>query len=327
MSRPIIILLSGYIGSGKDTAANVFKQYNFKHISFAEELKNDISKKYNFDYNLTQTQKGKDTIVFNNKTVRDLLIEHGNGKRNFDENYWVKILANKINDQNYVISDFRFPNECFFLKQKFNDALIITIRINRFSRSKIYDVSEYALDNFAFDYTVNNHFHLQDFMFSIKKIIWKLPLKKCILDVDDTILNWSSPFSHFLKIHKKEFTPNSIIEFNKSEYFKNLKPLDYINNCSSFINLLKSNFDVVIILTNCGRLIPIVEYRITNLNKVFGKNAFNDIFFNDFNYDKSQFIKHFPIENTTFIDQTDKSTLKKINDLGYNAITLHQYLQ
>lgn len=50
MEKPIVVLVSGWMGSGKDTLVDrLVKQHGFVRFGFADELKDDVSKEMGFD--------------------------------------------------------------------------------------------------------------------------------------------------------------------------------------------------------------------------------------------------------------------------------------
>lgn len=204
-----IVLVSGFSKSGKDVFADFLVKHNCIKYSFAEELKIHVAKKYNFDYNLTQTQEGKSTLInsdwiksnnstlttntttnttisnttiSNTTTIRDLLIAEACTFRLKNPNYYAIKLVEKINfidkikdyrgelKKNIVISDWRYPNEYTFIKTAFN-CKVITVRINRHKESQVNSETEHYLDDFKFDYIIENKYSIEDLY---KNIINKL---------------------------------------------------------------------------------------------------------------------------------------------------------
>lgn len=158
-----IILISGRSGSGKDTCSSLM--VGWKRYAFADHLKDLVSERYNVNRKLCDTQEGKKSIVFSNKSLRDLLIEDGLVYKKDNSNFFIDILAEKIkNDSSdhIVVTDFRFPNEYFTLKDKLSKENIKTLNINRNLCNYIDDSSETSLDTFVFDYTIENNGTLQD---------------------------------------------------------------------------------------------------------------------------------------------------------------------
>jgi len=93
----------GYAGSGKTTLAKYFvKHYGFKHVSFANAVK-DLAKKlfpeFKYEKPLTETE-------------RYTLIAIAEAIKTIDLYYWVKQVENQIKkDENIVLDDLRFKFE------------------------------------------------------------------------------------------------------------------------------------------------------------------------------------------------------------------------
>lgn len=178
-TKRTILLISGYIGSGKDTIANyLVKNNGWYRIGIADTLKDYISKIYNIDRKLLDTQEGKKTIYKDNITYRDLLINVGCSHREQDEDFWINKVIDIIKNKDLnkiVIPDLRFINEYIKIKNTFenNGYNIYTLRVIRPNNcyEKINDISETSMDNFKFDYIINNDNSLDILYENIKSII------------------------------------------------------------------------------------------------------------------------------------------------------------
>lgn len=166
----IVILLSGYLGSGKDAVgAHLVKSYGFCRYAFADSLKDEVSACYTLDREGMNTQDGKNRMITLSDdhghckspiSVRELLISHGQMRRAQNIDYWVdkvaaKIMANR--DHLIVITDWRFPNEYKKLHGYLRGWTLETFRINRWIRPPLFDESELALDNFSFNKVIENN--------------------------------------------------------------------------------------------------------------------------------------------------------------------------
>ena len=125
----MIIGLSGFIGSGKDTVADyICRTYNFSRESFADSLKDALSLVFNWDRNLLEgkteeSRRWRETVDpwwatrlnIENFTPRYALQYIGTNvfRDHFHDEIWVSSLEKKIIDANksVVISDVRFINE------------------------------------------------------------------------------------------------------------------------------------------------------------------------------------------------------------------------
>lgn len=132
-----IIGLLGFIGSGKDTAADYLVDfYEFQRDSFAATLKDVVSAVFGWDRNLLEGRTPEarewreqidpwwaDRLGISNLTPRWVLQYWGTEvcRRAFHNDIWIASLENRLRRQaenvNIVISDCRFPNEVKAIKQ------------------------------------------------------------------------------------------------------------------------------------------------------------------------------------------------------------------
>ena len=176
-----IVLISGYSGSGKDTAAAVFNRLGFSVYSVADNVKRQSSEYHGFPYNLTQSQEGKATQVTSKKTkqtktVRQFLIEDSleNKVLNNDQAFWARLLVQQIKHESpkfLVISDWRYKAEYEHIKFSFPTAELIKIRITRDSVVPSADPSEHELDNEQFNFTIKNNTTINDLNAECYKIL------------------------------------------------------------------------------------------------------------------------------------------------------------
>lgn len=154
-----IVLLSGWLQSGKDTVGNfLVTKYGFKRYAYADALKNELSTMLNFDRGLMDTIQGKKQMV-NGITIRQHLIKHGQAMRNIDPLYWVKTVCNQIIIEDHpriVITDCRMLNEIEHIMEIFGKNKVVCCRINRWTEAPLQDETENTLDNFNFDLVINN---------------------------------------------------------------------------------------------------------------------------------------------------------------------------
>lgn len=168
----VIIGFSGKMGSGKNyICENIFVPLMQKYypgepyliMAFADQLKVNVMHHYNLSYE----------EVFNNKSAgtRHLLqlegTEHGRDKFGKDVwvqymNVWVEIYKQR-GIKHFLIPDVRFQNELDWIIQKGG----VVIRIVAEDRNREYfknknietnsiHVSEIELDNYNFQYIINN---------------------------------------------------------------------------------------------------------------------------------------------------------------------------
>jgi hypothetical protein len=98
-------------------------------------------------------------------TPRSLAILEGSTKRVANPNYWVNRVVHAINsyDMSKIqLDDLRYKSEVDRLLEAFEGATLITVRINRFDSINSTDPSERDLDDFTFDYYIDNTKGLED---------------------------------------------------------------------------------------------------------------------------------------------------------------------
>jgi len=158
----MIIGISGKMGSGKDYYADkLLKKFvNSIKICFADQLKVIVATKYNIDIKL----------LFGDKTQehRELLQETGQDERKIDKKIWIKYTNNWIKlyqmrgFKYIIISDVRYKNEANYIKQK--GGIVIRIHAPKRNLQRLQKensngnhISEIDLDDYKFDYTINNN--------------------------------------------------------------------------------------------------------------------------------------------------------------------------
>lgn len=156
-----IICISGKARSGKDTVARLIKSrlefegHKTLIIHYADYLK-FICKAY-FDWNGEKDVEGRTLLQY----VGTDVIRANN------ENFWVDNVINILklfaDEWEYVlIPDCRFPNEIERIKETFYN--VKTVRINRpeatldlLTDTQKQHISETALDDYKFDYVIDNN--------------------------------------------------------------------------------------------------------------------------------------------------------------------------
>ena len=173
----MIIGLSGYAQSGKDTVAELLcLNYGFKRISFALPMRDAI-------YTLNPLVDGRSRIADvvdeygwdvakANPEVRRLLQVFGTevGRELFGKRFWIDQAFKRAEEyQRVVFSDVRFPNEAKAILQRGGDVW----RINRHNHTPVNGhTSEHAMDNFLFKHVIYNDSTLDD-LFAECKILAK----------------------------------------------------------------------------------------------------------------------------------------------------------
>lgn len=149
----MIIGITGFIGSGKDTAADYLCTFHgFKRMSFAGTLKDAVSAVFGWDRDLLEgsTKHSREwreqvdtwwaeRLNIPHLTPRWVLQQWGTEvcRNGFHNDIWVASVENKLRktQDNIVITDCRFANEVISI----NNIGGITLRIERGTRPEWYD--------------------------------------------------------------------------------------------------------------------------------------------------------------------------------------------
>lgn len=189
-----IIGISGKMGVGKDYIGDMIKRIMFDNnaikLNFADHFKIEVCSKYNIKYE----------DVFHNKTKisRKLLQSIGHDtKSEFGDDIWVRVLSNWIRihkergEKNFIICDTRYLCEVDFIKK--SGGVIIRLDAPNRNLKRLKDenaddtiknhVSEIELDNYKFDYVLNND-NNDKLDYELKNIIVKI-LKNHIIEDDE----------------------------------------------------------------------------------------------------------------------------------------------
>jgi hypothetical protein len=172
----MIIGLSGYAQSGKNTVADILVDYHgFTQLAFADAIRDFI---YEINPMVACSPTGYLQDLVNLKgwdeakqepQVRKLLQSTGLAGRNMiDEYLWVAMTLSQVKDPHegrYVITDVRFPNEAAALTSQGGQIW----RIERPGVDAVNDhISETALDAWIFDETILNDGTIEDLKNKIK---------------------------------------------------------------------------------------------------------------------------------------------------------------
>ena len=196
----MIIGISGKAQSGKDTVCKMmaYTLWYYKHSQRLEPFsvehyekcsKNYVNllnkverKKKSFAYKLKQCLSSvlnehisrfenndfkKSNIDWLGISVRELLQKFGTAIRNeVCDDFWVKAcLKDYDKDDNWIISDVRFKSEAKGIK----DLEGIIVRVNREGAGAGNHISEIDLDDYSFDYVINNDGDMEDLLLKVKE--------------------------------------------------------------------------------------------------------------------------------------------------------------
>lgn len=179
-----LIGFSGYIGSGKDLAAELtqsllqnsddtmmgFPTWQIK--KFSSKLRQIASLLTGHSPNEFESRTLKDSYLEDfSMTVRELLQKLGTDaiRDHVHKDAWVKALFSDYQPtSNWLISDVRFVNEAAEIKRRGG----VIIRLNRANPISDHQ-SEIALDNYTFDYVINNTGTKKELQKQLELILYK----------------------------------------------------------------------------------------------------------------------------------------------------------
>ena len=167
MTRPLILLISGWAHSGKDSVAKILVEtYEFQKYAFADPVKQKVAEDEGIPLEWCYDQKKKAEALPSNptRTLREELIRVGEDARELDKEVWAKVIAEKIQramkkgKQKFVISDWRMMEELWALQKQIPNAILVPLRVVRPSQliSPVPDWTEYNLQGFPFWKTLQN---------------------------------------------------------------------------------------------------------------------------------------------------------------------------
>jgi hypothetical protein len=167
MTKPLILLISGWAHSGKDAVAKILvESYDFQKYAFADPIKQKVAADEDIPLEWCYDQKKKAEALPSNpeKTLREELIRVGEEARELDKAIWANVIAEKIQKAvkkgkyKFVISDWRMIEELWALQKKIPDAVIVPLQIKRPSQivSPVPDWTEYSLLGFPFWRMIHN---------------------------------------------------------------------------------------------------------------------------------------------------------------------------
>jgi dephospho-CoA kinase len=177
----MIIGISGKAGSGKDTFAEEFRNNIINRDTswfikkFSSKLKATACQILGVPFELFENQHFKTTNIgekWGNMTAREFLQVIGSTMRDYvHKDIWINALFSNYNEvdhyPNWIITDVRYLNEVGAIKKRGG----IVIRINRDTGSNDTHVSETQLDNYPFDYVIDNNGDINNLKNEVSKFI------------------------------------------------------------------------------------------------------------------------------------------------------------
>lgn len=172
----VIIMLSGWAGSGKDAAASILMdELGFQRFAFADPLKHDVARETGLSLEHFYSRHLKDCpIEFDGKITspRALLIKVAADARANNPNIYANMIADtiqKVGSKRVVISDWRYRNEYEVLKTAFDK--VIRVHITRPGIVQSPEPSEHDLDGEPMDIEIQNGGSLSMFRSTLKDLV------------------------------------------------------------------------------------------------------------------------------------------------------------
>jgi hypothetical protein len=162
----MIIGLSGWARSGKDTVANhLVDNFGFVKVSFAEPMREALVRlNPTISINGLRTElasavrlMGWESLKSESPDVRGLMQRFGTeiGREMFGQDFWVNLALSRVEPgTNVVIPDCRYPNEADAIKS--SGGVVWRVERNGVGPANDHD-SERALDSYKFDQRLANY--------------------------------------------------------------------------------------------------------------------------------------------------------------------------
>ena len=170
----LVVLLSGWAGSGKDAAAELLvEEMGFERLAFADALKAEVSKALQIPLSFFRDRLLKDRHLDSyGASPRELLVRYAAIRKQVDPDIYSRIVASYIQERSrsrsIVISDWRYRHEYAFLTQALHDTVLVRGRITRASILPNEEPSEHDLDEEKMDFTIANDGSISDLRDAIK---------------------------------------------------------------------------------------------------------------------------------------------------------------
>lgn len=115
-----IIAIAGQRGHGKTTAAQALEQIGWRHINFADTLKEAVELVYGIPVFVQNDPllKEKTLDAYPFKSPREILQQVGTEMfRSYIDDTWIQAWSRRVQSYSHIVcSDLRFPNEAALVK-------------------------------------------------------------------------------------------------------------------------------------------------------------------------------------------------------------------
>ena len=161
----MIILFNGPPGSGKDHAADYFKQHGFKHLSFKYQLFKETIKYFNVEekwfmdgYN-DRSQKEVKSMLLGHMSRREAMIYVSEKiiKPRMGLDYFGRLVADEIDlNKDYCISDGGFIDELIPVVEKVGNDNFVLVQLTREGHDFSSDSRRYFDGNVTKEFVLGN---------------------------------------------------------------------------------------------------------------------------------------------------------------------------
>lgn len=159
----MLIGLTGDIGAGKDTVADILVREGFRHLAFKDPIRDALEGIFGVDPGIFSDRvlKEKPHAQLFGKTPRELLISLGTdwGRSMVHPDIWTQLVERKVKesaDADVVVSDIRFDNEAEMIKRLGGFVFKIVRPANPFGSVTKNRVTEAGIDPDYIDLLIVN---------------------------------------------------------------------------------------------------------------------------------------------------------------------------
>jgi hypothetical protein len=183
-TKPLIVLLSGWAGSGKDAAAALMvEEMCFIRHAFADSLKHDVATRTGIPVATFHSHAKNKSLTGSPpaeyptaSTPRDLLIQHAAAMRSTNPDIYAEQVAAAIltsHELRHVISDWRYPNEYRHIYEVMGpQASVLRGRIVRACVAPLDEETEHYLDEESMDFVIQNDGSISDLRDAIRAALY-----------------------------------------------------------------------------------------------------------------------------------------------------------
>ena len=175
MTRPVLIGLTGYAGTGKDTVRALLEEHGYHGFAFADPMRVMVRAMVDaggFDARFLERRELKEEpIPFLGFSYRELMQTLGDWGRGLAPDFWVRHASAYLADVmpqtfgSFVVSDVRFINEATWVR---NQGGVIW-RVHRDLAGPVREhVSESEQDDIKPSLTIHNNGSLDDLRTTVR---------------------------------------------------------------------------------------------------------------------------------------------------------------